>query len=77
MENIPRILGEYIEALSHAKDLVDEGNEPALYALFENSKDYRNSMPNGSAGPIKKQFALYCDISSMKQVELLRLPHRK
>ena len=34
----------------------------ALYALFENSKDYRNSMPNGSAGPIKKQFALYCDI---------------
>ena len=61
-ENISQILGEYIEALSHAKDLVDEGNEPALYALFENSKDYRNSMPNGSAGPIKKQFALYCDI---------------
>ena len=59
---ISQILGEYIEALSHAKDLVDEGNEPALYALFENSKDYRNSMPNGSAGPIKKQFALYCDI---------------
>ena len=53
-ENISQILGEYIEALSHAKDLVDEGNEPALYALFENSKDYRNSMPNGSA--------LYCDI---------------
>ena len=47
-ENISQILGEYIEA--------------ALYALFENSKDYRNSMPNGSAGPIKKQFALYCDI---------------
>ena len=22
----------------------------------------RNSMPNSSAGPIKKQFALYCDI---------------
>ena len=61
-ENISQILGEYIEALSHAKDLVDEGNEPALYALFENSKDYRNSMPNGSAGPIKKQFALYGDI---------------
>lgn len=40
-ENISQILGEYIEALSHAKDLVDEGNEPALYALFENSKDYQ------------------------------------
>lgn len=72
-ENISQILGEYIEALSHAKDLVDEGNEPALYALFENSKDYRNSMPNGSAGPIKSSLH-FIVISSMKQVELLRLP---
>ena len=72
-ENISRILGEYIEALSHAKNLVDEGNEPALYALFENSKDYRNSMPNGSAGPIKSSLH-FIVISSMKQVELLRLP---
>ena len=30
--------------------------------MFEESKDYRDSMPNSSAGPIKKQFALYCDI---------------
>ncbi len=30
--------------------------------LFESSRDYRNSMPNTSAGPIKKQFAVYCDI---------------
>lgn len=33
-----------------------------LYSLFESSRDYRDSMPNTSAGPIKKQFALYCDI---------------
>ena len=26
------------------------------------SRDYRNSMPDHSAGPIKKIFALYCDI---------------
>ena len=30
--------------------------------MFESSRDYRNSMPDSSAGPIKKQFALYCDI---------------
>lgn len=30
--------------------------------MFENSKEYRDSMPNNSAGPIKKRFALYCDI---------------
>ena len=61
-ENISHILGQYIEALKTAKDAVDSGNEKALYTLFESSRDYRDSMPNSSAGPIKKQFAVYCDI---------------
>ena len=61
-KNISRILGEYINALSRARELVDSGSEEALYTMFESSKDYRDSMPNSSAGPIKKQFALYCDI---------------
>ena len=61
-ENISRILGHYIKTLENAKTLVDTGNEDELYALFESSRDYRDSMPNTSAGPIKKQFALYCDI---------------
>ena len=61
-KNISHILGEYINALSRARELVDSGSEEALYTMFESSKDYRDSMPNSSAGPIKKQFALYCDI---------------
>ena len=61
-ENISHILGHYIEALTQAKEQIDAENETALYSMFEDSRDYRNSMPNSSAGPIKKQFALYCDI---------------
>lgn len=61
-ENISRILGEFIDCLKHSKELIDSGAERDLYAMFESSRDYRNSMPDGSAGPIKKQFALYCDI---------------
>ena len=61
-DNISRILGNYIQALEQAKDLVDHSDEKALYSMFENSRDYRDSMPNSSAGPIKKQFAVYCDI---------------
>ena len=61
-DNISRILGHYIDALEKAKASVDTGNEDKLYSLFESSRDYRDSMPNTSAGPIKKQFALYCDI---------------
>ena len=60
--NISRILGEYISTLENAKSLIDSGDETALYSMFESSRDYRDSMPGSSAGPIKKQFALYCDI---------------
>ena len=60
--NISRILSGYIQALERAKEAVDSGNENELYSLFETSRDYRDSMPNSSAGPIKKQFAVYCDI---------------
>lgn len=61
-KNISEILGNYISFLSDAKDKVDRSLENELYSMFESSRDYRNSMPNSSAGPIKKQFALYCDI---------------
>lgn len=61
-ENISRILSGYIDALEQAKNAVDSGSESILYSMFETSRDYRNSMPGASAGPIKKQYALYCDI---------------
>lgn len=60
--NISHILSGYIRALEKAKAAVDSSNENELYSLFETSRDYRDSMPNSSAGPIKKQFAVYCDI---------------
>ena len=61
-KNISQILDGYICALQQAKNCVDAGDENRLYTLFETSRDYRNSMPDSSAGPIKKQFAVYCDI---------------
>ncbi len=61
-KNISHILGKYIKTLEQAKKAVESCDENALYSLFESSRDYRDSMPNSSAGPIKKQFAVYCDI---------------
>ena len=60
--NISQILDAYIAELQHAKVSIDTGSEHELFSLFETSKDYRDSMPDHSAGPIKKNFALYCDI---------------
>lgn len=61
-QHISEILKDYIAVLEEARMKIDEMDENALYTMFETSRDYRNSMPNSSAGPIKKQFAVYCDI---------------
>ncbi|WP_270205361.1 MULTISPECIES: prephenate dehydrogenase [unclassified Coprococcus] len=60
--NISQILGNYIETLNEAKKLVDSGDSQGIYNMFDHSRNYRNSMPNGSAGPIKRAFEIYCDI---------------
>ena len=61
-DNIVKILDAYIDMLKNARDSVAESSEQKLYDLFETSKNYRNSIPEGSSGPIKKVFAIYCDI---------------
>ena len=61
-ENIVTILEKYIEMLEEAKSRVKEGSEQKIYDLFETSKNYRNSIHGGSSGPIKRVFAVYCDI---------------
>lgn len=61
-DNISTILGQYIDSLKETKELIDDADEDELFRLFEESRDYRNSFPESSAGPIKKSHAVYCDI---------------
>lgn len=61
-ENISRILGEYIQSLQQAKERIEAADEPWVYQLFDSSRNYRNSISDSSAGPIKKAYAVYCDI---------------
>ena len=53
-ENLVGILDEYIQMLAKAKAEIQEGSEHDIYDLFETSKNYRNSIPGGSSGPIKR-----------------------
>ena len=41
---------------------VEDGDGEGIYQLFHTSREYRNSIPDKSLGPIKKQYAIYCDI---------------
>ena len=59
---IEEMLDRYIRYMTNIRKLVHEHNEQGIYDLFEASRDYRDSIPGTSAGPIKKAFALYCDI---------------
>ena len=61
-ENISSILENYIQALTQAKEYVEQGKEQQIYDMFDHSRNYRSSMPESSAGPIKKSFCIYCDI---------------
>lgn len=61
-ENVSEILGNYIQTLKDAKRLIDAGDAQGIYNFFDSSRNYRNSVPDISAGPIKKLFAIYCDI---------------
>ncbi len=61
-ENISKILGGYIESLKDFKKQIDAGDDSGIYDNFNSSRNYRNSIPNTLAGPIKKAYAVYCDI---------------
>ncbi|MCI9340396.1 MAG: prephenate dehydrogenase [Dorea sp.] len=61
-ENLLKILDKYIRFLSSAREMIDQEDEQGIYHMFDTSRNYRNSIPASSAGPIKKAYEVYCDI---------------
>ena len=60
--NITKVLELYIQSLEKIKGELMQKNGKQIYHLFETSRDYRNSIPDTSSGPIKKVYAFYCDM---------------
>lgn len=61
-ENIEKVLLSYMASLEEIRKSLSSSSGGEIHALFESSRDYRNSIPDVSAGPIKKEYALYCDM---------------
>lgn len=61
-ENIVSIMDDYIESLKKIRSEVLEDDKKAVFDLFDESREYRNSIPDRSFGPIKKEYSFYCDI---------------
>ena len=60
--NIQKVLSSYIASLQEIEKNLADLNGSRINRLFLSSRDYRNSIPDGSAGPIKKEYAFYCDM---------------
>jgi prephenate dehydrogenase len=60
--NISALLNDYIKELTNVKQLIDASSGDALFHMFDDAREYRNSISNSSLGPIKKIYELYCDI---------------
>lgn len=60
--NLLKILDDYIDDLGVIRSIIEKNSEQGIYDWFDRSRNYRNSIPENSSGPIKKSYALYCDI---------------
>lgn len=61
-ENISELLGKYIDSMKEIKASLDHQAGQEIYDLFEESRDYRNSITDHSHGPIKKAHMIYVDL---------------
>ena len=59
---IEQVLRDYIHSLNRTLDSVQNREEENLYRLFDEAREYRDSIPDASMGPLKKDFSVYCDI---------------
>lgn len=62
-EAISSILGDYIDSLKVIKGYIDSADGNALFKMFEESRDYRNSVTDQQRGLLHPVFGFYVDIA--------------
>lgn len=62
-ENIAKLLQDYIDSLTKAKEALDKKDAEELYHMFDTARTYRESFVNASSGPIKRAFDMTVDIA--------------
>lgn len=60
--NLSLLMKDYIASLQKILEQIESGQNDEIYRLFEESGTYRNSFQDKPVGPMKKEYALYCDI---------------
>lgn len=61
--NISKVLDKYILSLIQLRVDLDSQNTAHLYRMFDDAKEYRNSLPIITSGPLKRIFEIYVDLA--------------
>ena len=65
-ENIKLLLDDYIDSLNHIRNMLDTlpaaASKDSIYSLFDTAKNYRESFPDASSGPIKKVYDIHLEV---------------
>ncbi len=61
-DNILKVLEHYQGQLERLRNEISGKESEKIHEFFSASRDYRNSIPEASAGPLKKTYAFYCDM---------------
>lgn len=61
-DNIAAILKDYIASMKQILADIENKDADGLYRLFDDSKEYRDSISDRSFGPLKKEYSIYLDI---------------
>ncbi len=61
-EQISFVLQKYIDILTSVKKNIDEDDRNAIYNMFSESKEYRDSISIRNKGLISNHYVMYCDI---------------
>lgn len=60
---ISHILKDYIASLEEIQKYIDTADKTALYEMFEESKDYRNSVTDQQRGILHPVYGIYVDVA--------------
>ncbi|MCP1101471.1 prephenate dehydrogenase [Aequitasia blattaphilus] len=61
-DNIIQILDDYMSILKDFKQEIKRGEGEKIHALFDSSRNFRNSISDFGSGALKKVYGLYCDL---------------
>ncbi len=61
-DNMLYLLDRYSEILKETRDLIEEKRGEELHRIFSEAKEFRDSVPNTSVGPISRLYQIHVDV---------------